>query len=366
MQCHLEGLTPPLVGKHLPVTSARPATIKTNKGADGVGEVLIALTGLRVHLTNHSRIRCTINDHPAPEGADLVDGDRVVIGKQAFKVVIDEVICTVCDKIFDQVDRVKAWTDGERHICCQCLAKGVRPANLASASPVAPDPAAIDEPDTHGDNETTTPVRPSAVAPSDRHRQQRRLSASRLAHVDTPEPKNGLLSKMGQVFANREERKRLELLETERTALLEQAGRLALSENNGFGIPDHLYNPLLKGVQVSLRMQDFSIMAIERWRAIRSRLTQLDAEIGAARSQLGLGSDRSAAMQPVPLASDQRARQDHTFELMDALATMEIDGESVLDDQVALDPGALTEAPAGRSAAPAKTSSGRRSLRRRR
>lgn len=372
MHCHLEGMTPPLVGKHLPVTSTRPATIKTNKGSDDVGEVLVAVTGLRVQLTNHSRIRCTINQQPAPETADLSDGDLLAIGKQSFKVVIASIICTVCDKVFDQVDRVKAWSDGQRHICCQCLAKGVRPANLASTAPVTPDAPGSDDLEVvedAGDHETTTPMAAVAAPPqanSDRHRQQRRMSASRLAHVDAPEPKNGLLSKMGQVFSSQKDRKRLELLEAERRALLEQAGRLALSENNGFGIPNHLYNPLLKGVQVSLRLQDFSIPAIERWRAIRNRLTQLDAEIGAARAQLGLGSDRSLALPPVPLASDQRAQQDHTFELMDGLATMELEGASVLDDQVALDPGTLSEASAGPSNAPAKSSSGRRSPRRRR
>lgn len=388
MHCHLEGMTPPLVGKHLPVSSTRPATIKTNKGSDDVGEVLVAVTGLRVHLTNHSRIRCTINQQPAPETADLSDGDLLAIGKQSFKVVIAPIICTVCDKVFDQVDRVKAWSDGERNICCQCLAKGVRPANLASTAPVTPEALVTDDlevadqlasdaasdtagdvADRAGDHETTTPMAAAAAPPqgtSDRHRQQRRMSASRLAHVDAPEPKNGLLSKMGQVFSSQKDRKRLEVLEAERRAILEQAGRLALSENNGFGIPNHLYNPLLKGVQVSLRLQDFSIMAIERWRAIRNRLTQLDAEIGAARAQLGLGSDRSVALPPMPLASDQRAQQDHTFELMDALATMELEGESALDDQVALDPGTLSEAPAGRSNTPTKTSSGRRSTRRRR
>lgn len=369
MRCYLEGMTPPLIGKHLPISSTRPATIKTNKGSDDVGEVLVAVTGMRVQLTNHSRIRCTINERLAPEMAHLSDGDLLAIGKQSFKVVIAPIICTVCDKVFDQVDRVKAWSDGQRHVCCQCLAKGVRPANLANTGPVIPD-VVTDELDAFEDNsdhETTTPA--VAALPqggSDRHRQQRRLSASRLAQVDAPEPKNGLLSKMGQVFSSQKDRKRLELLESERRALLEQAGRLALSENNGFGIPNHLYNPLLKGVQVNLRLQDFSIMAIERWRAIRNRLTQLDAEIGAARAQLGLGSDRSVALPPMPLASDQRAQMDHTFELMDALATMELDGQSVLDDQVALDPGTLSEAPVGRTPAPAKTSSGRRSARRRR
>jgi len=386
MRCHLEGLTPPLVGKSLPITVARPARIKTNKGSDDVGEVLVAIDGLRLQLTNHSKIRCAINDRPTAEAAELVHGDRLTIGKQSFKVVVEEVACTVCDTGFTMVDRAKGWSDGARHICCQCLKKGVRPANLANAAsgvvaePAAELPDAVGtgsasriSTDQDGDSDTTQAVATSApgqVPENDRNRRQRRLSASRLAQVEAPEVKNGLFAKVGQVFSNREsreDRKRLEHLEVERQALLVQAGRLALSENNGFGIPDHLYNPLLKGVQVSLRLQDFSIPAIERWRSIRGRLSQLDAEIGACRAQLGWGTDRSLAIPPVPLASDQRARQDHTFEIMDGLATMELDGESVLDDQVALAPGTLTDAPSTSAgpASSARSSSGRRNLRRR-
>ncbi len=387
MRCHLEGLTPPLVGKSLPITALRPARIKTNKGADDVGEVVVALDGLRLQLTNHSKIRCAINDRPTAETAELAHGDRLTIGKQSFQVVVEAVTCTVCDSNFTIVDRAKGWSDGDRHICSQCLKKGVRPANLANASTVAVSERGSELPegvggtssgsrastDHEGDNDTTQAVALNAagkVPETDRNRRQRRLSASRLAQVEAPEVKNGLFAKVGQVFSgreSREDRKRLEQLDVERQALLVQAGRLAISENNGFGIPDHLYNPLLKGVQVSLRLQDFSIPAIERWRSIRGRLSQLDAEIGACRSQLGLGSDRSLAMPPVPLASDQRARQDHTFEIMDGLATMELEGESALDDQVALAPGTLEEAPSA-SASPGsgRTASGRRNLRRRR
>jgi hypothetical protein len=390
MSCHLEGLTPPLTGKKLPITRERPAIIKTNKGVDGVGEVIVGWVGDSVHLDNRSRIRCLVNGRELTTGVDLLDGDRITIGKQDFRLVWQAMLCTVCDQVFDVVDQAKGWSDGERRICRTCLAKGVRPANLASALPVPPDEVALAEgPPSAGDDDeaTTEHVHPGKNAAksntetdqSDRQRRQRRLSASRLAQVDAPEQKSGLLSKVGQVFANREERKRLEALEIERRTLLEQAGRLALSENNGFGIPDHLYNPLLKGVQVSLRLQDFSIPTIEYWRSIRGRLTQLDAEIAALRGGLGLGADPGVSMPPQPLASVQRARQNEAFAIMDATATMELagdDGEEPghEEDTITSEPAAgmpLSKAPSGSSlpAGGAKSSgktSGRRVPRRRR
>lgn len=358
MHCHLEGLTPPLVGKILPITLERPATIKTTKGSDDVGAVVVALIEGGIRLSNRSAIRCQVNGTPIGTQADLKDGDRIDIGKQAFRLVASE-LCSVCDKPFDAVDRVKGWQEADRRICAACLAKGVRPANLANVSPIVPEGEA--------DEETTEAVLPPAAASrpeaaeSDRHRRQRRLSASRLAQVDQPAGnKGGILSKVGQVFGNREGRKRLEHMEEERRALLEQAGRLALSEGNGFGIPDHLYNPLLKGVQVTLRLQDFAIDAIERWRSVRSRLAVLDTEIAALRATLGLGPDEGSTLPPVPLASDQRAKQEEAFAMMDGLATMELEGEDPLDDQI--------EAPSATrsSGRHPKSISGRKMQRRRR
>jgi hypothetical protein len=319
--------------------------------------------------------------------APLANGDRIIIGKQSFTLVVEDVQdatgtqalsfteppltapCSVCDQPFDAVDRVRGWASGERRICRRCLSKGVKPENLANSVPVEPDPVVLEAPPTFLDGpvgpaaETDAeldvvdagPRRPPSDEPTagvtpptdarpgesdrDRQRRQRRLSASRLAQVDAPAAgKPGLLSKVGSVFANREERRRLETLEEERRGLIEQAGRIALSEHNGFGVPEHLMGALLKGVAVNLRLQDLSIAAVERWRTLRQRVALLDAEIAALRTTLALGPDPTVVNPPEPLRADHLERQNRTFAALDAVGTEDLANEDANVDEVAIDP----------------------------
>ena len=329
MPAHLECLSPPHRGKHLVITSDKPVVIKTNKADQKAGEVRVELLDGAVVLTNHSRMTCAINATQRERGV-LHNEDRLTIGKQAFRVVIDDedggqtqllsaveseaavapanpVLCSACDAPFDNLDHTQGWTSSDHRICRRCLSKGVRPGNLPEASPAPP----------------RDPVEGST---SDSQRRQRRLSASRLAQVEAP-GKPSLLSKVGQVFSGREERRKLEALEQERRGLLEAAGRLALSEGNGFGLPDHLIAPLSRGATVSLRPTDFSLPSLERWRSLRERLAFLDAEIAALRSALQLGPDPGARPLEEPLRSVQMARQNRTFAMLDAIPTMDLEAD---------------------------------------
>lgn len=326
MPAHLECLSQPHRGKHLVITSDKPVVIKTNKADQHAGEVRVELHDGAVVLINRSRMTCAINATQQERGV-LQNEDRLTIGKQAFRVVIEDedsrqtqplpgeesitdvLLCSACDSPFDEVDRTQGWASSDHRICRRCLSKGVRPGNLPETSPVPPrDPA--------------------AGSTSDSQRRQRRLSASRLAQVEAA-GKPSLLSKVGQVFSGREERRKLDVLEQERRGLLEAAGRLALTESNGFGLPDHLITPLSRGATVSLRPSDFSLPALERWRSVRERLAFLDAEIAALRSALQLGPDPGARPLEQPLRSVQLERQNRTFAMLDALPTMDLeDGEA--------------------------------------
>ena len=391
MSAHLECHTPPFAGKALIITADKPVVIKTNKADKAAGEVRIEISDDGFVLSNRSRLHCTVNGTPQVR-AGLTAGDRIVIGKQSFTLVVDHddhdatmtqviappeplaaQLCSVCDQPFDAADRQRGWVSGERRICRRCLSKGVKPENLAHGGPVEPDPAAIPAPPTfldgpigpaaqsdhdldvldHGparspDEESTTSLAPpkQARSESDRQRKQRRLSASRLAQVEPANVgKPGLLSMVGSVFSNREERRRLDTLDEERRGLIEQAGRLALSEHNGFGVPEHLMGALLKGVVVTLRIQDLTIQAVERWRALRQRVALIDAEIAALRATLGVGPDPGIVNPPEPLRADRLERQNRTFAALDAVGTEDLAGEEAnvdghLDLKVAIDPAA--------------------------
>lgn len=376
MPPRLQCQSAPHVGKFLDITSEKPVTIKTQKADQEVGDVRVELIDGAVVLTSRSQIRCTVNDVPQTRSM-LRHDDLLTIGKQSFRVVIEDdqdasktqslslddvaspappQLCSVCDKVFDDQDLAHGWTSGDRRICRRCLSKGVRPGNL-------PDPGAVpaDLVPESAPAQSAPPSDSDAVnSESDRHRRQRRLSASRLAQIESP-GKPGLFSKVGQVFSNREERRRLETLEQERRSLLEAAGRLALTDRNGFGVPDHLIPPLSKGVSVTLRPADFSLSALERWRSVRSRLTFLDAEIAALRNTLQLGPDPGTKLPEEPLRSDQEARQNRTFAMLDSMPTMDLEGEAGLADETEVKPG-----PAAKAQPPVPAQSGRRkSLRRR-
>lgn len=264
-------------------------------------------------------------------------------------------VCAVCDaRIPGGTRSGGVWSDGERNICARCLAKGVKPDHLprpfapvspSAITPVGGSPVLRDEPSSSSSStshllagvpdsatDSTAEIKPppgaadqSSSAESDRQRQSRRISASRLSAVE-PAQREGLLSKVGKVFGRRDERhQRLADLEADRAALLAEAGRHALGHGGSLGLPEKIVAALLAGSTVTVTGADLSQADLERWRAQRQRMVLLDAEIAALRKALGLGSDNQMHQQSSPtLRPDQKAMQDRAFATLDGLSTDEL------------------------------------------
>ena len=274
MPIHLECLRGAQPGRRLAIRADKPLTIRTQKSDEDAGEIQIELRGGLCVLANRSRMLCTVNGKERTE-AVLAAGDEVVIGKQVFRLVVDDddaestqqldamvaavaasdrQFCSVCDALFDAEDARRGWTDGARRICRTCMSKGVGPEHLPrpAASPSAEEPAVLGsavsplaanlEDQLHVEEPVTGPVASAStttahpLASADEstteagRRSSRRISASRLAQVEpAPVERGGLFKRVGAVFGGgREERKRMEQLEAERDELLRDAGRAAL------------------------------------------------------------------------------------------------------------------------------------------
>lgn len=395
MPLHLEGRSAAIAGRRLTITREKPFIIKT-KTPNHTGEVQVIFSEGCYRLDNRSHMRCRINGTEQQQ-AILADGDGLEIGKDHFVVMIEldarnqtrtdaedaygtqplslvdvdahlppvlevPAVCAVCDARIVTGSRTGgSWSDGARHICARCLAKGVKPDHLPRPSS-APLPIAIipivgspelrkksravivqTMEDAHGStatNNVAAPVDPASdtatefKAPpastpssddSDRQRQTRRISASRLTAVE-PAQREGLLSKVGKVFGRRDDRhQRLANLETDRAALLAEAGRHALGQGGSLGLPEKVVAALLAGGTVTIASADLSPGDLERWRTQRQRMVLMDAEIAALRKALGLGSDPQMHQQSSPtLRSDQKAMQERAFATLDGLSTDEL------------------------------------------
>ena len=398
MPLYLEGRSGAVAGRRLTVTREKPFVIRT-KTTNHQGEVQVRFSEGSYRLDNRSHMRCRIRGTDQHQ-AVLVDGDDLEIGNDRFAVVIEPdtrsttrsepdehdehdtqsvspiavdepkpsadfaVLCAICDARIPATAPTKSWTDGGRHICARCLAKGVKPEHLprpfdqavpqaitpAVGSPIlreavevastAEDPRVSSSqfiagvPDPGGDS-TAELVPPTVAEPlleeppttsdSDRQRQSRRISASRLTAVE-PAQREGLLSKVGKVFGRRDERQqRLADLEAKRASLLAEAGRHALGAGGSLGLPEKAIATLLAGGTVTVSTADLSPADLERWRAQRQRMVLLDAEISALRRALGLGSDPQMHQQSSPtLRPDQKAMQDRAFATLDGLSTDEL------------------------------------------
>ena len=70
-------------------------------------------------------------------------------------------------------------------------------------------------------------------------RTRRRISASHKAVIQSPnEDKPGIFERMGQAFRRRDDRlEKLDELEAQRRAVIEEAGRFALEQQGGIGLP---------------------------------------------------------------------------------------------------------------------------------
>lgn len=377
MPLYLAGRSTAVAGRNLTITREKPFVIRT-KTTNHTGEVQVVFSEGSYRLDNRSHMRCRINGVEQHQ-AVLANGDLLEIGKDQFAVTIEPdtrsithtpsdeqdghdtqslspvtvdndlplieapVVCAVCDaRIVAGAHGRGAWSDGERHICARCLAKGVKPDHLprpfsasspSAVTPIGGSPILPDEISTRPVEDARTSSSSHAVAreglststDSDRQRQSRRISASRLTAVE-PAQREGLLSKVGKVFGRRDERhQRLADLEADRLALLAEAGRHALGHGGSLGLPEKIVAALLAGGTVTVASTDLSQADLERWRAQRQRMVLLDVEIAALRKALGLGSDPQMHQQSSPtLRPDQKAMQDRAFATLDGLSTDEL------------------------------------------
>jgi hypothetical protein len=424
MPLFLEGRSGSVVGRRLTVTREKPFVIRT-RTTNHDGEVQVRFDEGSYRLDNRSHMRCRLNGTELKQAA-LTHGDDLEIGKDGFVVVIEAdtrptvrsapdeqddhdtqslspvsvdaplgadsaieppVVCAVCDARIVAGSPGKTWTDGDRHICARCLAKGVKPDHLprpfavavpkeitpSMGLPVLMDDqlvAAVEDSRTSSSSrimagvpnpatDSTAEVQPPStskdgIAPisdSDRQRQSRRISASRLTAVE-PAQREGLLTKVGKVFGRKDERhQRLADLEANRAALLAEAGRHALGTGGSLGLPEKAVQTLVSGGTITVSAADLSQTDLERWRAQRQRMILLDAEIAALRKALGLGSDPQMHQQSSPtLRPDQKAMQDRAFATLDGLSTDEL---SRPDLQPADGEIAVKSSPSGRLKAPA-------------
>ncbi len=279
-------------------------------------------------------------------------------------------ICLVCDSPLSAEQVKDAWSDGKQYICKNCKSEGAITDNLLDETATGPDllpgdnQAPASSPDElndtvndeltveeamASDDATATPLDGSVpvgdtyrkvisenaeteihkkeknTADSDRYRQSRRISASRLAAID-PAPRKGLLSKVSKVFSRKDDREqRLEKLEAQRKALLIEAGRHALGPGGSMGLSDDVVKKLLAGGSVHIQAHDLSAGDLDSWRTQRQQMVLLDAEIAALRRGMGLGQDpRTHNEQAPPLRPDHKAMQDRAFASMDGMSTDEL------------------------------------------
>jgi hypothetical protein len=346
MNVTIEFLSEPNRGRILQLMPDKPLVIKTQKSSQGVGDVTIEVADGRVVMTNRSRLNCKVNGKPQSRTV-LSDRDRIEIGKQQLSIAIAEsdpedrtqrlpalsaaavaaVSCSVCDASFKLRDHEHGWVRGDQRICSACLSKGVKPEHLPRHTTPLPMTLPLDTEIEMPQGTESSGSRSAQRAPpseSDRQRRTKRISVSRLAQVtsQTKAKKPGLLTKVGRMFGSRDDANRLEELERERRELLLQAGRLSLTARHGPAMPDQSLIMLMAGQSVVVRLQDFSVPAIEQWRDQRQRLALLEAEIAVLRQKLDLGPDPELAMRNAEtLASDRLARQERAFVAMDELGT---------------------------------------------
>jgi hypothetical protein len=255
-------------GKRLRLDPAQPLTLRVKRGDQPGGEIVVGLKDGAPFLDNRSTAICTVNGVEMA-AARLAPDDLLQLGALRFTVV--------------------------------------------SVS----DPLEVVEP--------TARTAPAPAQDSDRHRQQRRISASRMAAVDQPNQTSGLLKRVSVAFSGRAEKQRLDQLEAERRTALIEAGRRSLGDGSALGIPGQMMNQLSRGQAVQLRAEDLA--GLTRWREDRQKLVRLDAEIAALRQALGMGADPDAVILAAPnLKSDERQKVERAFATMDEVGTQSLGG----------------------------------------
>ncbi len=157
------------------------------------------------------------------------------------------------------------------------------------------------------------------------HRQRRRISASHEAVLSTPEnQKQGLLGRVGKAFRRRDERlEKLEALEEERRELLAVAGRFALENQGGLGLPREFLVKIFKGTTIEISYEQLTKSHIDHYRQLRDRLLFLDADIDACRIDMGLAPENRNTLEKLHLRADHEAEEENAFQAMDGVATVE-------------------------------------------
>lgn len=249
-------------GRQVRLDPAKPLILKVKRGDQPGGEIAVGLKNGQPYLDNRSSANCLVNDIDRA-AALLAAGDHLQLGALRFRVV----------NLSGQIDVVE--------------------------------PAA------------------QPASDSDRQRQQRRISASRLTSVEPQPSASGLLRRVSAAFSGRAEKVRLDELEAERRTALIEAGRRSLADGSALGLPAAALTALGRGQPVTLRPDQLQTFA--RWRQDRQRLVRLDAEIAALRQTLGLGADPDAVILTATLNSDERVKIDRAFATMDAVGTQELE-----------------------------------------
>lgn len=266
-------------GRRIRIKTQEPLLLKVKRGNQPGGEIAVGMKDGQPFLDNRSSAVCQVNG--IERAAFLLKpGDELQLGAQCFRLV----------QLGHDIEVIEPAV-----------------AAPAVATPVAAKPA------------------PAQTNDSDRQRQQRRISASRMASVEAPaNATSGLLKMVSSAFTGRAEKQRLDQLETERRAALVVAGRRSLSDGTALGLPGRVMAQLQRGQAVTLRAEDLDGLA--RWREERQGLVRLDAEIAALRQTLGLGPDHDAVVLSTPtLRSSELAKDERAFATMDAVGTQMLD-----------------------------------------
>lgn len=286
-------------GRSLPLRIDQPMELPLkNRGkVEGLLRISASVDGWL--LTREGIVPVAINGTDRSSGV-LDHGDLVKVGKMTFEVHLD-------DPLEDpaQITELPAHHPGKGDTVM------IR---------MAPRPSGGDEAERHQRRERSGA------------RSRRRLSAARSTSVaPTPPRREGIIKKVSQVL-RREGSKRgeLDVLINERDELLRDAGRLALEQVGGFGLPEEFLRHLGDGETVSLQLDDLATGDLDAYRQRSQHLQHLDAEIEAMRQSLDMDpgyGESDATNDP-----DQRhqAAQHRAHQAMDGVGTEEFDPDEEL------------------------------------
>ncbi|TVR12520.1 MAG: hypothetical protein EA401_08905 [Planctomycetota bacterium] len=330
-------------------------------------------------------------DGIAVQEGTLAAGQVLQVGRHQFCVFDEAMSrhhgkpCTSCMSIFTLADCRQGWMEGQFRICRTCCSKGITPQHLpqwrhslevdddddangtqevastdafattdfqpqsqptlgtGAITPTYPDiddviDDAEDAEDTQPLDVATTPSPTPRRQRSDSEgRSQRRISASSPATTSAPPPSSGggLIGKVTRVFRRRggggdgdqDERRRLQDLQARRDELLLAAGRNALTQQGGLGLPEGFLAQLSSHGKVALSLDQCDRSALKEWREWQRELAHLDAEVMAIRQALGEDEEEatsSSSRPKVTLRTEAQDMENRAFMASDALLTEDL------------------------------------------